>query len=893
MQDYRRPEAQFLGWSTMTSSQQEAAVQVAEILLDTIRRVGPESNDQPRRPRRPAAPRYSQLAFIDGDRGMGKTSLLLSFQHLDEWKSDPADAAETIRDPREETAFPKAISDLIESRERIVWLETLDMEPLGRSSDLFVAILVRLLDVLTSGRTDPRHPRREDRRGEPGIDMRRALFDFPGDEDLYDEALRSFDDLLHKAVLAWNGPNPERSHRIDPDTFAVETRRGEEASLQLHGKLEKALDLLAELTSQNPRGPQNPIFALPVDDFDLAPTRCLELLRLIRTIAPARLFFLVAGNIRLAEEVLRLQTEGELAQVAGGKPTKEMWQRRLSPVATEIAANNLRKLLPPAQRASLRHITVRKALGFRLPMAESDLGEVLGKIKFQRNVALDWEKRVSLKDFLCIDDRPLGEGYFGAQWLGGTPRQVQDLLLELNRHLGPVEDWGESLIESLRELLFRESREEWRLEFGDREILEGLFEEFGTKKFDFVGQTRFDHRLRLDWEEPVAHGTVVALQPMDSQVYLRQEIVTESWQEPRRERSYVEIPRRLAAGTTLLHDLAITLWGGNLPTGSLLNEESASRHLVQMQWGSAGSTDRRGRGSVTVPWHQPEWWTIRDYQRFVETWRSYSRRPSGSRSSTLEHRVIAWMISILEVVLDEPHQPGSRKVFMARHRVDLFRRLLQEPIQHTTARRKLRRSALLAIVLNLAPECGVTTEVAEKVITKDFRNLLIELLKDSGWAQEIRTYRARWAYEAEPRDSVDKGAIALYTAIVPKRAADWFVEVVQRRSLNLGALDEHTDMEHPPVVSQESLDRFKKLVEQRFEPLSYYVKVVDEFLEDRAEADPSSFPWYIGNVRQMVSFLQSARPPMSNDFEQHPINTLLGGALVPSEEEIAQAASQR
>ena len=144
---------------------------------------------------------------------------------------------------------------------------------------------------------------------------------------LHDQTLRALDDLQQKAVLAWRGPNPERSSRIDPDTLAIETRRGEEAGLKLHGQLEKALDLLAELVSHSPRGPQNPIFVLPVDDFDLAPTRSLELLRLMR------------------------------------------------------------------------------------------IQEMMGKIEFQRNAARDWEKRVSLADFLCLDTQPFTDGYFGAQWL--------------------------------------------------------------------------------------------------------------------------------------------------------------------------------------------------------------------------------------------------------------------------------------------------------------------------------------------------------------------------------------------------------------------------------------------------------------------------------------------
>ncbi len=62
---------------------------------------------------------------------------------------------------------------------------------------------------------------------------------------------------------------------------------------------------------------QEMLFVLPVDDFDLAPAHCLELLRLIRMITTPRLVFVVAGNIRVAETVLRLKSEGDLSALAG------------------------------------------------------------------------------------------------------------------------------------------------------------------------------------------------------------------------------------------------------------------------------------------------------------------------------------------------------------------------------------------------------------------------------------------------------------------------------------------------------------------------------------------------------------------------------------------------
>ena len=165
----------------MTSSQQQAAVHVAEILLDAIQRVGPEREGQREKPRRPAAPRYSQLAFIDGDRGMGKTSLLLSFQHLAQWSLSSEARVSADNAIQTNIPFPKPISDLIENRNRIVWLETLDMEPMGKSSDLFVAILVRISAVLVQDQIKSRRYWTIDRRDRADFDSPRSFEDLVGD----------------------------------------------------------------------------------------------------------------------------------------------------------------------------------------------------------------------------------------------------------------------------------------------------------------------------------------------------------------------------------------------------------------------------------------------------------------------------------------------------------------------------------------------------------------------------------------------------------------------------------------------------------------------------------------------------------------------------------------
>jgi hypothetical protein len=47
------------------------------------------------------------------------------------------------------------------------------------------------------------------------------------------------------------------------------------------------------------------LFLIPIDDVDLNPRRCTELLRLLRTYSPPReLFFLLMGQFELVEHIV-------------------------------------------------------------------------------------------------------------------------------------------------------------------------------------------------------------------------------------------------------------------------------------------------------------------------------------------------------------------------------------------------------------------------------------------------------------------------------------------------------------------------------------------------------------------------------------------------------------
>ena len=170
--------------------------------------------------------------------------------------------------------------------------------------------------------------------------------------------------LQTNIALAWEGDLRGRRHLLNPDDLALEVMRYEKAHLSLTENLDSVLHQLAALpfTGGTIR---NPLFVLPVDDFDLNPPACLDLLRVLRMLALPRLFFLVLGDLDVANVLLNLKLSAELGRVAEGAEASRMLSLPPADVAAmagEVAANAIRKLIPPAQRIQLAVPSLLEAL---------------------------------------------------------------------------------------------------------------------------------------------------------------------------------------------------------------------------------------------------------------------------------------------------------------------------------------------------------------------------------------------------------------------------------------------------------------------------------------------------------------------------------------------------
>ncbi|MCI0653303.1 MAG: DEAD/DEAH box helicase family protein, partial [Methylococcaceae bacterium] len=258
---YLRSEAGPLHWSQLDESQLKAFKRLMEMLEEAIDGLPCLDRHEKRTTKKDTIPpwfdfyRENRLVLLHGARGTGKTSVMLSL--IDTCMQKMVEEREYLIEQK-----------LHKIRCRTIWLEPLDMEPLPGPANLLAAVLARIETAfklyipLTTTQDDCRGPR--------------GILELCPD---YLEAFQKLQRIQADVALAWDGNISERGAHLDPDSYAVEVIRAENARLSLNKHLSGTLDDLAKNIS-SVCGVTNPIFVLPVDDLDLNPTRCLEILRL-------------------------------------------------------------------------------------------------------------------------------------------------------------------------------------------------------------------------------------------------------------------------------------------------------------------------------------------------------------------------------------------------------------------------------------------------------------------------------------------------------------------------------------------------------------------------------------------------------------------------------------
>jgi hypothetical protein len=643
-----RPEALPLAYDDLTDSQKDALGRIVGWMASAVdglpgaRGAGSVGDDRPRAG-------TNGVGLVSGERGTGKTSLMLTLKDICCRRASGG-----------ANGIPKHLEPNVEKiRARTVWLESLDMDTLPGPTNLLAAILARVRLSLTTL---------------PGeSDQGRSLL---ATNSASETARTNLEEMQTGIARAWRRQLPGS---LDGDAYAVEVTEMEDRRLQVNGRLESVLEGLAS-SEHWPNGIKQPIFVLPVDDVDLSPFRCLELLQLLRMIAMPRLFALVLGDVRIAEAVMKIQLSGQYARLAKGASRESFvaippWE--VAAIVGATASKVIRKVLPPSQRVNLGPMSIRQSLGYgsspqvmdgttrngdsapaggRRTLLDVLRGIHLPELKasFDRRdwnlapaaKATDPAPGPSLADFVIGTGAAVDVAafpYWAAQVLQAPARQVADLWLvlePLTREAPPDADQPlEALLETLIELLRGLIEEEPRLSPVQRErVLAGL-------KKDAAGKPVFQTDV-LGIRREFQPGTTVDTERCTLRVHqaVRWSMglpTDDSTQGPAKPAAYIE--DRTSAAVMLIHDLVAVGKKGTLLGGSVAST-AKSRGWLMAEW-SLGAT------TALVPWPEPDWATFRTFDRFASWWQRASQVVQTAHATT-DHLAAMFAFAFLSCALD-------------------------------------------------------------------------------------------------------------------------------------------------------------------------------------------------------------------------------------------------
>lgn len=364
----------------------EVLQRVESALLAILKDADAQSGSRPSSDRAQRSPwaspnpsRTPRVLMIDGERGTGKTSLLLTL--LDAWQEDRAGAR-----PWADAEVAKGVRAL----------HPLDFDPLPPGLPLLAWIVQAFKPVVDwlIARTPELGPR--------------GLSRLSATASGHPESLLSVWQRLHDdAAVAWQTPDALEPFEDGADQLRRVGKWG--------GFLDewtRFLDLLmVRLTAtQAWSGGRQGILVLPIDDVDMQIVRAPELVRALRILHHPRLVFLLTGHGDLLEHVLQLDFDGQRARLA---QPRHLGSDRGLEAAADLGKKAAAKVVREPLRFRLRLLDLPAALEWR--------GDALVKAAGEDSGAKE------LKEY--VGNKP--EGWTGL--LSITYRQLTDVAAEISR----------------------------------------------------------------------------------------------------------------------------------------------------------------------------------------------------------------------------------------------------------------------------------------------------------------------------------------------------------------------------------------------------------------------------------------------------------------------------
>ncbi|WP_404372861.1 hypothetical protein ACIHQR_17875 [Corallococcus coralloides] len=286
----------------------------------------------------------STSLLISGDRGTGKTTVLLSAaQALKDWQTFLYGSNQTD-DVKPELAPLATLFRNIDKH--VIWLDPLDLEPLNADANLLATLLVRVRAALDQ------HETGGSSRG-LSLPSHSSLL-----EESAEEAWSQLDRLVQDATLMWEAIQSE-----DDRTRADLQIRSSETFMSFQRNFRKAMEEVSH-TLSIPRfgsaGGRQVLLVLPIDNVDRSIEHLYSIVKLTRMVSSQRIWLVLAAGAQEFQLFMERSFQKELI-VSGQTGIGASGQEESIAIARRQAATTLRRALPPSYRINLDTVSPERA----------------------------------------------------------------------------------------------------------------------------------------------------------------------------------------------------------------------------------------------------------------------------------------------------------------------------------------------------------------------------------------------------------------------------------------------------------------------------------------------------------------------------------------------------
>lgn len=306
-----------------------------------------------------AQTRYPRVLLLDGGRGTGKTSLLLTL--VKRWHSSIINNGDEVKRLAEQYAvrienLTGVTGETIKSKlalsgekpvpDNVRVLAMLDFDPLPPGMPLLAAIVQAWRPLAEAY-------------------DRRLLSQDEGYED-EGPLMDAWHRLFQMAAAGWGTVSHHKNlieQVLDREEQVANWQRlGEDWSSFVSEVIKKGRKINGE-----DKLSEHPVFVIMIDDCDLQVGRIRQLLPALRMLYHPKVFFLVAADRRHMAEMLQLDFYGQQSDLAHHQNAKPDSLRELIDVdrwAVELADSSVNKVFPLKNRWKLRRLALHELLNF-------------------------------------------------------------------------------------------------------------------------------------------------------------------------------------------------------------------------------------------------------------------------------------------------------------------------------------------------------------------------------------------------------------------------------------------------------------------------------------------------------------------------------------------------